>query len=621
MSMRETPSGAGMLTLASAADTQGERERPLDWRLSRRIVGAMLRYRALFVVILLLACALAVVNGALPHVAGLVMGGPVAEPRAFEARWGIDAMTGVWIGVGAMAALAILWMVVMRWRFVAVALMAERVAHDLRAALFRHLMRQSMDFFDRTKVGWLIARGGGDVDQVRGAVSQVIPRLLISAVQMLYCFIAILLYDWVMALILVAIAPVVYVINQRFRRMLSTAHRDTRLTFSRLTANLAESVSGMRVTQAFVREDVNARMFQDLCMAHRANHMKEARAQGLFVPTLDFAGQAFIVIALIAGGIRVEQGLMTVGALIGVMLMTRPFFQPITVIGEMYNLTLQAMAGAERVFRLLDTAPSIVEPASPRPLPRAGEGALVEFDGVTFTYASSAGRPVLDDVSFSARPGETVAIVGHTGAGKTTLIALIAKFYEATQGAIRIDGVPMSAIHSDDLHARLAMVTQMNFLFSASVLDNIRFARPEATEEDVRDVCRRLDCLDLLDALPRGLHTPVGERGESLSLGQRQLVCFARAMIARPRILLLDEATSAVDAVTEHRVQRALERLLEGRTSFVVAHRLSTIRRASIVLVMDRGRIIERGTHAELLARRGAYAALYDEFTRLNEGG
>lgn len=619
-----TSSVAEVLTVVSAADQMGERVRPLDWEISRRLVRAMRRYPALFLVIMALAAAIALLNGALPHLAGLVIAWPIEQPDAFAERFGLSARAGLWCGAGAVAVLGILWVVVMRLRFMAVALMAERVAHDLRSAMHHHLQLLGIDYFDRTKVGWIIARGGGDIEQVRSAISQVIPRLVIAVLQMIYAVIAIGLWDGVLLLILLGIAPIVYLLNWYFRLRLSTAHRAVRATYSRLTANLAESISGMRITQAFVREERNADIFHDLNLRHRANHLREARAQGVYVPTLDLAGQVFIVIALLVGGWRVEQGLMTLGALIGVMLMTRAFFQPITVLGEMYNLTLQAMAGGERIFQLLDTQPSITEPERPIPLPRASDeygsvrGMRVEFDDVTFAYVHD--RPVLDRVAFTAEPGETIAIVGHTGAGKTTIISLLAKFYLPTAGDIRLDGVSMRALASDDLHTRLAMVQQQNFLFSGSVRENIRFVRPEADDEAIMHVCGYLGCADLILALPRGLDTEVGERGENLSLGQRQIVCFARAMLAEPRLLLLDEATSAVDTVTEARIQTAVERLVHGRTSFIVAHRLSTIRRADRVLVMEHGRLVESGTHEQLLARGGRYTELYDRFIRLSTG-
>jgi len=288
----------------------------------------------------------------------------------------------------------------------------------------------------------------------------------------------------------------------------------------------------------------------------------------------------------------------------------------VQVIGNQLNQALMAMAGAERLFRMLDQDAEWHDAPGARPLPRIS--GRVEFQGVHFAYKPD--RPVLNDISFVAEPGQTVALVGQTGSGKTTLVALLQKFYPPAQGRVLVDGVDLADVTSDSLRSQMGSVQQNNFLFTGSVLDNIRLARPEATEAQVRATLVSLDCLDMLEVLPRKLHTQVAERGASLSFGQRQLVCFARALLADPRIVVLDEATSAIDTVTEARLQRALEILLRGRTSFVVAHRLSTIRRADLVLVLDQGRIVERGTHESLLREGGVYSRLHHEFVTAQPG-
>ena len=499
----------------------------------------------------------------------------------------------------------------------------EEVVFGLRQALFEHLQRMPMRFYNRTKLGRVISRMVSDAEAVRVGVQDTLFVSIVNFGQMFVAAAIMLWYDWVLFLLVLLIAPVLWLINDYFRKRFSRAYRDNQESFSRVTATLAESVSGIRVTQSFVRQELNAEMFRDLVEDHGRTNLLISRLTGLFVPLLGLNSQFFIAALLLVGGGQVLLGRLAISddpgeqlaAVVVFFFMANQFFDPIGTIGNMYNQALTAMAGAERVFRLLDTQPERLDDDDAAPLPQIT--GRVEFDEVGFEY--DKGKPVLQDVSFTARPGQTVALVGETGSGKSTIINLISKFYLPTEGRLTIDGVETRKIRTESLMDQLGIVLQVNFLFTGSVLDNIRVGKLGATDEQIIEAARKLDCLDLLEGLPDGLNTHVGEGGSGISLGQRQLVCFTRAMLADPRILILDEATSAVDTVTEARIQKALAILLKGRTSFVVAHRLSTIRRADVILVLSHGRIVERGSHTQLLATGGVYANLYRNFIRASE--
>ncbi|MBI5771011.1 MAG: ABC transporter ATP-binding protein [Verrucomicrobia bacterium] len=628
--MSTTPPGQirdlGLVRRVRDEDDEEEIQQPLEWSLIRRLFTYAAPVKKKLTALSLMTVVRAAQLPALVWIATLIIKGPIAR----------GDFSAVLLGVAAYALLALTTDGLFHFRQRYALEIGETVVNGLRADLFAKTQRQPMSFFHRVKLGRIISRATSDVEALRVGIQDVLFVSAIQTGQMIFSAAVMAWCDRALFLVVLALAPVLWVINRHFRVRLSHYTRAATDSFSRVTATLAESVNGIRVTQGFVRQQTNAGLFRNLLADHSRYSVALARTSAILTPLLELNSQFFVAILLMFGGWRVFHHQMQVGDLITFFLLANQFFAPIAIIGNQYNQALVAMAGAERVFRLIDTKPDWVDDPGATELsdPRQRRsgftpdmsginpdlyGLRVEFRAITFGYDPA--RPVLHEVSFTAGPGQTIALVGHTGSGKSSIINLVAKFYLPTSGELLLDGRDIRTITSHSLHRQMGMVQQQNFLFSGTVLENIRFARPEATDADVRAAAAQLDCLDLFEALPRGLLTEVGERGAGLSVGQRQLVCFTRALLADPRLMILDEATSSIDALTEARLQLALATLLRGRTSFVVAHRLSTIRHADLVLVLDQGRVIERGTHAELLARGGPYAVLYRQFVQVDERG
>ncbi len=580
-----------------------------DSRLTKRLIRYLKPYRTqtLWAIVLMSISSLL-------HVAG-----PWLIGKAIDEAHLVEAMTNATAASLANAlwqlrwwALAFIIVALLEWvtnlgRIQLMAYAGTKVVADMRSELFRHLHKLSLNFHNNYSVGRLMSRLISDVGILQDFVTWSITGLARSGFILIGVIIAMLALNWQLALVTFALIPLMLWLTEYWRQRVRTAYRSTRIRLALINGYLNESISGIRVTQSFTREARNFRHFDDLNSSFFNANVDATWLTAVFFPGVDFLGSLATALVVGVGGWLVLGDALTAGTLVAFVLYVERFFEPIRELAQRYNTFQATMTGCERVFHLLDTQPDLQDAPDAKPLPPIRGG--VDFENVKFWYKEDT--PVLRGVTLHADPGQRIALVGETGAGKSTVIRLLARFFDVTGGALKIDGHDIRQVTMASLRSQLGIVLQDTFLFSGPLIENIRYGRLDATDEEVMAAAQAVGAHDFIMKLPEGYQTEIEENGSNLSVGQRQILSFARALLADPRILILDEATSSVDTATEKIIDQALDHLMQGRTSFVIAHRLSTIVNADKIVVMDQGQIVELGNHAELLAQRGRYFNLY----------
>lgn len=578
----------------------------LDTRLLRRIVSYLMPYKGWVALAFVTVMTAAYLGPLIPKLVQVTIDQEIVEGDLE----GLQRMIGIlFIILAAEGFLSFVNAYLTQW-------IGQQAIFDLRRKVYRHVQRQSLRFFDSRPIGQLITRVTSDVESLSQVLSAGVVTILGDLFKLIFIAWFMFSLDWQLALVTISVMPIMIYATFWFKRKVRDAYRDTRKQVARINSFLQEHVTGMRIVQLFGREEEEMSRFTGINDDHRQAHIKTIFYFALFWPMVDLVASAALGLVIWYGGLSAMVGGVTIGVLIAFIQYARRFFEPIRNLSDQFNTLQSAMAGAERIFGLLDTDMAI--PESDEPKEWSSVKGHIEFKNVWFSYnpdtdpADKEADWILRDVSFVVRPGESLAIVGATGAGKTTIINLLLRFYEIQRGSILVDGIDITSLSIATLRDHIGLVLQDVFLFSGTVRDNVSLRNPEITDAAMRRAADAINASPFIERLTEGYNQDVRERGMTLSHGQRQLISFLRALVYDPRILVLDEATSSVDTETEEVIQTALETLMSGRTSIAIAHRLSTVQHADQILVMHRGQVRERGTHQQLIASDGLYRRLYE---------
>ncbi|WDF52604.1 ABC transporter ATP-binding protein [Paenibacillus sp. KACC 21273] len=578
-------------------------DKAFNWSQFARLFGYIMPYAKQLLPFIILMMVLGTVTKlAVPYITG------VAIDKAIQPATGAPSLTLLY-GLTALAlGLYLIQWAANAYRIKYTNIIGQRVIYDLRSDLFSHIQRLSFSFFDKRPAGSVLVRVTNDVNSLQDLFTNGAVNVMIDCVQLLGIVVILMLINWKLGLAVMLTVPLMFFVSTKLRKIIRLSWQEVRMKNSRINSHLNESIQGIRVTQAYTQEKENMKYFDNMNASSKKSWDKASALNQSFGPLIEITGGLGSMILFWYGATLIASGEIMIGTLVAFASYVGNFWDPINRLGNMYNQLLVAMASSERIFEFMDEQPSVADKPGAQPIPRIN-GDIV-FDKVTFEYV--ANRPALREIDLHVTAGQSIALVGHTGSGKSTIINLISRFYDIKSGTIKIDGYDIRDVTLESLRGQISIVLQDTFIFSGTIRDNIRFGRLDATDEEVENAARAVHAHAYIEKLPKGYDTEVEERGNVLSMGQRQLLSFARALLADPRILILDEATASIDTETELRIQEALKVLLQGRTSFIVAHRLSTIRHADHIVVLDHGQIKEEGTHAELIQKQGIYNGLIE---------